>query len=145
MKDKRQMRIREIVSQREIETQEDLVKALEESGYPVTQATISRDIKELQLIKVIGSHGRYKYAIPVATTRMSLDALQRRLAEVFVSLRRANNLIVLRVLPGNAHSIASLIDGMDLPNLVGTIAGDDTLLLICTDEADAIEMESMFL
>ncbi len=145
VKDKRQMRIKEIVSQREIETQEDLVKALEESGYPVTQATISRDIKELQLIKVVGSNGRYKYAIPVAAAHMSMDALRRRLAEVFVSLRRANNLIVLRVLPGNAHSIASMIDNMELPDLIGTIAGDDTLLLIYSDEDTALRMENMLL
>ncbi|WDM02837.1 arginine repressor [Alicyclobacillus cycloheptanicus] len=136
------MRIKEIVSQREIETQEDLVKALEESGFPVTQATISRDIKELQLIKVVGSNGRYKYAIPVSAAPVSADALRRRLADVFVSLRRANNLLVLRVAPGNAHAIASILDNMNLPDLLGTLAGDDTLLLICADEASAKSLAS---
>lgn len=141
MKDKRHMKIKEIVSQREIDTQEDLVQELERSGFPVTQATISRDIKELQLIKVVGSHGRYKYAIPMTASNVSLDTLRRKLMEVFVSLARATNLIVIKVLPGNAHSIGFTIDNMEISGLLGTLAGDDTLLLICADEEQAIALE----
>ncbi|MCL6446499.1 MAG: arginine repressor [Alicyclobacillus sp.] len=143
VKEKRHIRIKEIISQRDIETQEELVRSLEESGFPVTQATISRDIKELQLIKVIGANGRYKYALPQAAAAMvPADTFHRRLAEVFVSLAQANNLLVLKVLPGNAHSIASMIDGMCLDGLLGTIAGDDTMLLICADEAAADRIEN---
>jgi len=141
VKEKRHMKIKEIVSQREIDTQDDLVQALERSGFPVTQATISRDIKELQLIKVVGSHGRYKYAIPMTTSNMSLDTLRRKLMEVFVSIARATNLIVIKVLPGNAQSIGFMIDNMEINGLIGTLAGDDTLLLICADEEQARTLE----
>ncbi len=137
------MKIREIVSQREIETQEELVRALEEAGFPVTQATISRDIKELQLIKVVGSNGRYKYAVPVHTTTVSLDAVRRKLAEVFLSIARANNLLVLKVMPGNAHAVGAMIDNVNIDGLLGTIAGDDTLLLICTDDEAAQRVASL--
>ncbi|WP_283163021.1 arginine repressor [Alicyclobacillus mengziensis] len=141
MKDKRHMKIKEIVSQREIETQEELVSALEEAGYVATQATVSRDIKELQLIKVVGSHGRYKYAIPVTATTVSLETLRRKLSDVFVSMTRANNLLVLKVLPGNAHSIGAMLDAIEIDGLLGTIAGDDTLLLITADETAAMNVE----
>lgn len=140
MKEKRHMRIKEIVSQREIETQEDLVHSLEEAGFAVTQATISRDIKELQLIKVVGSTGRYKYAIPVMSSAVTTDAFRRKLMEVFVSYARAKNLLVIKVLPGNAHAIGAMLDGMSMRGLLGTLAGDDTLLLICADEDSAIEV-----
>lgn len=144
MKEKRHMKIKEIVSQREIDTQEDLVHALEESGFPVTQATISRDIKELQLIKVVGSNGRYKYAIPMGTSGITLDSLRRKLMEVFMSIARTNNLIVIKVLPGNAHSIGFMLDNIEIEGLLGTLAGDDTLLLICSNEEQAIHLEKWF-
>lgn len=141
MKEKRLMRIKEIVSQRDIETQEELVQALEESGFPATQATVSRDIKELQLIKVVGQSGKYKYAIPMPATPYNVDMLRRKLAEVFVSLARAQNLLVLKVLPGNAHSIGAMLDTMNVEGLIGTIAGDDTLLLIAVDNDSALAVE----
>ncbi|MDP9727961.1 arginine repressor [Alicyclobacillus tolerans] len=145
MKDKRHMRIRELVSQYEIETQEELVKALEESGFPVTQATISRDIKELQLIKVVGSNGRYKYAIPVAASGFSLSTLRRKLAEVLISHARANNLLVIKLMPGNAHAIGAMMDGMTQHGLLGTIAGDDTILVVCQDDESAIKLMALLL
>ncbi|WP_067625436.1 arginine repressor [Alicyclobacillus acidiphilus] len=138
VKDQRLMRIRELVSQQEIETQEELVRELEASGFAVTQATISRDIKELQLIKVVGNNGRYKYAIPNATNNISVEALRRRLADVFISQARANNLIVIKVAPGNAHAIGALLDALNPPGLLGSICGDDTILLVCQDDQTAI-------
>lgn len=134
------MRIRELVSQSEIETQEELVRALEDSGFAVTQATISRDIKELQLIKVVGTNGKYKYAIPNATNHISVEALRRRLADVFISQARTNNLIVVKVAPGNAHAIGALMDALNPPGLLGCICGDDTMLLVCQDETTAVEL-----
>lgn len=144
MKDKehRHLKIKELVSTREVETQEDLVHGLEEAGLVVTQATISRDIKELQLIKVIGSQGRYKYAIPMASASVSKDTFLRRWGDAFVSLARAQNLLVLKVLPGHAQSIASLIDNLNLAGVLGTLAGDDTLLMICADETVAGDVEA---
>jgi transcriptional regulator of arginine metabolism len=140
MKDQRLMRIRELVSQNEIETQEELVRALEESGFAVTQATISRDIKELQLIKVVGSSGRYKYAIPVVGSTITLEVLRRKLSEVFMSQSRAQNLVVIKVLPGNAQAIGAMIDSMNHAGLLGTIAGDDTILMVCSEEETAIRL-----
>lgn len=137
------MRIKEIVSQYEIETQEELVNYLEESGFVVTQATISRDVKELQLIKVVGSNGRYKYAIPVATSSISVSFLRRKLMDVFISQARANNLVVIKLLPGNAQAIASMIDSINLSGILGTIAGDDTILLVCQNDEVAIELIHM--
>lgn len=142
MKENRHFMIKELVSQREIETQDDLVKYLEEAGFAVTQATISRDIKELQLIKVVGSQGRYKYAIPMTTTIVSKEAFRRKLADSFVSLARAQNLIVLKVLPGNAHSVGAMVDSMNLPGVLGTLAGDDTLMMVCANEAMAVDVEN---
>lgn len=142
VKEKRHMRIKEIVSQNDVETQEELIHYLEMSGFSVTQATISRDIKELQLLKVVGRNGRYKYAIPVISSSVSLDMLRRKLTDVFVSLARANNLLILKVLPGNAHSIGAMLDNTQLQGLLGTIAGDDTLLLICVNETDARLLEN---
>lgn len=134
------MRIRELVSQQEIETQEELVKSLEESGFAVTQATISRDIKELQLIKVVGSSGRYKYAIPVMASTITIQGLRKKLADVFMSQARAGNLVVLKVLPGNAQAIGAMIDSMRHVGLLGTICGDDTILLVCADEETAVRL-----
>lgn len=145
MKGKRLLRIKEIVSQNEVETQEDLMKALEESGLQVTQATISRDIKELQLIKVIGTNGRYKYAIPASGSTMTIDALRRKLMDVFVSQARANNLLVIKVLPGNAHAIAIILDSLNHHGLLGTIAGDDTILLVCQDDMSAMELVQLLI
>lgn len=141
MKEKRLMKIREIVSQRDVETQEDLVQTLEESGFPATQATVSRDIKELQLIKVVGLSGKYKYAIPMPATPFNEDTFRRKLSEVFISVVRAQNLLVIKVMPGNAHSIGAMLDTIRVDGLVGTIAGDDTLLLITVDNDAAASVE----
>lgn len=140
MKEQRLMRIRALVSQQEIETQEELVRVLQESGLAVTQATISRDIKELQLIKVVGSNGRYKYAIPVTAATITLESLRRKLSEVFLSQARTGNLVVLKVLPGNAQAMGAMIDNMRHIGLLGTICGDDTILLVCADEACALRI-----
>jgi len=143
-KEERIARIRDIVSHQDIETQEDLQIVLEQQeGISVTQATISRDIKELQLTKVMGPHGRYKYAIPMNPLVYTLDAIHHRLLEVFVSISRAQNLLVLRVLPGHAHAIAWLFDNISIPGLLGTIAGDDTILLILSDTEAAENLEQL--
>lgn len=141
MKDRRLMKIKEIVSQREVETQEELVLALEEEGLSATQATVSRDIKELQLIKVVGLNGKYKYAIPVSAMPFNIDSFRRKLSEVFISVVRAQNLLLLKVMPGNAHAIGAMLDSMNVDGLLGTIAGDDTLLLISVDNEAAVSVE----
>lgn len=131
MKGQRQRKIKELIGSREIETQDELVEALGGEGFEVTQATVSRDIKELQLIKVPLEDGRYKYSIPQDQRFNSSSKLKRALLDHFVSAEAAENLVVLKCLPGTAGTIAALIDGMDWPEVAGTISGDDTMLLVC--------------
>lgn len=135
MKGQRQRKIREIIGSNEIETQEDLVEALSAEGMQVTQATVSRDIKEMQLIKVPLEDGRYKYSMPQDQRFNPAHKLKRALLDHFISADAAENLVVLKCLPGTAGTIASLIDGMDWPEIVGTIGGDDTTLVICRSKA----------
>ncbi|QJD82305.1 transcriptional regulator AhrC/ArgR [Cohnella herbarum] len=130
MKGPRQRKIRELISSREIETQEELVDALSMEGMQVTQATVSRDIKEMQLIKVPLEDGRYKYSMPQDQRFNPAHKLKRALLDHFVNADSADNLVVLKCLPGTAGTIAALIDGMDWPEIIGTIGGDDTTLLI---------------
>ncbi|RED61642.1 transcriptional regulator AhrC/ArgR [Cohnella lupini] len=140
MKGQRQRKIRELIGSREIETQEELVDVLGLEGMQVTQATVSRDIKELQLIKVPLEDGRYKYSMPQDQRYNPAHKLKRALLDHFVSAEAAENLIVLKCLPGTAGTITALIDGMDWPEIVGTIGGDDTTLLICRTKNNAEEM-----
>jgi transcriptional regulator of arginine metabolism len=130
MKGQRQRKIRELIGTRDIETQEDLVEVLSLEGMQVTQATVSRDIKEMQLIKVPLEDGRYKYSMPQDQRYNPAHKLKRALLDHFIGAEAAENLIVVKCLPGTAGTIASLIDGMDWPEVVGTISGDDTILLI---------------
>lgn len=130
MKGQRQRKIRELIGSREIETQEDLVEALSLEGMQITQATVSRDIKEMQLIKVPLEDGRYKYSMPQDQKYNPAHKLKRALLDHFVSADAAENLVVLKCLPATAGTIAALIDGMDWPEIIGTIGGDDTTLLI---------------
>jgi len=131
MKGQRHIKIREIITGREIETQDDLVEALRNAGYPVTQATVSRDIKELQLVKVPLSDGRYKYSLPSDQKYNPALKLKRALIDYFGSIDSADNLIVMKSLPGTANTIGELIDNLDWPDVMGTICGDNTVLIIC--------------
>jgi transcriptional regulator of arginine metabolism len=135
MKGQRQRKIRELIGSREIETQEELVEVLSREGMQVTQATVSRDIKEMQLIKAPLEDGRYKYSMPQDQRFNPAHKLKRALLDHFVGVEAAENLIVLKCSPGTAGTIASLIDGMDWPEVIGTIGGDDTTLLISRSKA----------
>jgi transcriptional regulator of arginine metabolism len=140
MKGLRQRKIRELIRAREIGTQEELVAALREEGMRVTQATVSRDIKEMQLVKVPLGDGRYKYSLPQEQRFNPAQKLKRALLDHFVSAEAAENLVVVKCLPGTANTIASLIDGMNWPELAGSISGDDTILLVCRSREKATEM-----
>src|SRR5699024_1694009 len=130
----RQIKIREIISNEQIETQEELVRRLNELDLNITQATISRDIKELQLIKVPAPSGQYIYSLPRARKYHPIDKLGRYLMDSFVKIDGADNLLVLKTLPGNAQSIGAIIDQIDWKEVLGTICGDDTCLIICKDK-----------
>ncbi|AJY77247.1 transcriptional regulator AhrC/ArgR [Paenibacillus beijingensis] len=131
MKGLRQVKIREIIAQEIIETQDELVESLRNAGLQVTQATVSRDIKEMQLIKIPAEDGRYKYSLPQEQRAVPVNKLKRALLDHFLHIDYTDNLVVMKCLPGTANTIGALIDGMDWPEVMGTICGDDTILIIC--------------
>lgn len=145
MKAQRHIKIREIITNRDVETQEDLVAELKKAGYNVTQATVSRDIKELHLVKVPTKNGDYKYSLPADNRFNPQQKLKRLLMEAFVGIEQSENLVVMKTMPGNAHAIASPIDHMGWTDILGTIAGDDTILLICRDRERALEIKNRFI
>ncbi|MEF2964444.1 transcriptional regulator ArgR [Paenibacillus sp. M1] len=134
MKGQRHIKIREIIANQEIETQDELVEALRKADFQVTQATVSRDIKELMLIKVPTDEGKYKYSMPTVHRSNPVQKLQRALIDNFVNIDHTGNLVVVKCLPGTANSVAVLIDNIEWPDLLGTICGDDTILMICRNE-----------
>ncbi|QQK79782.1 transcriptional regulator ArgR [Salicibibacter cibi] len=130
-KGQRHVKIREIINEQEVDTQEELVFQLQEAGFNVTQATVSRDIKELHLVKVLTPDGRYKYSLPADRRFNPEEKLKKHLFDSFVSIDYSEHLIVLKTLPGNAHAIGALIDHLSWEDIMGTICGDDTILIIC--------------
>ena len=130
MKAKRQALIREIVESQSIQTQEELAEALRQHGMVVTQATVSRDIKELHLLKVLAEDGGYRYATMDKSEQGMSDRLIRMLADSVVDMQSANNLIVIHTLAGSAHVAGEAVDSLKWPEILGTIAGDNTILVI---------------
>lgn len=144
-KGKRHIKILEMIANNEIETQDDLVDNLHSQGYDVTQATASRDIKELSLIKVPLQDGRYKYSVPSEQRTNPFNRLKRVMKDSFVRLDEAGQLIVVKTLPGNANAIGDLIDDLEWDGLLGTICGDDTILMICRSEEYAPSISAQIL
>ena len=140
MKAKRQALIREIVEAQSIQTQEELAEALRAHGMVVTQATVSRDIREMHLLKVLAEDGSYRYATMEKSDSGMNDRLIRMLTDSVVEMNSANNLIVIHTLPGSAHVAAEAIDNLKWPETIGTIAGDNTILVIVrtNEEVDAV-------
>ena len=134
MKSQRQAKIMEIIANRNVETQEQLLALLQEEGFRGTQATISRDIKELRIVKELTSLGTYRYA--TSNNEMS-GSFSSRLNTIFrecvISIDYAQNIIVVRTLPGLASAAGSAIDAMNLSLVVGTLAGDDTVMVVMRD------------
>lgn len=131
MKPRRQMKIQEIITKEVIRTQEELADKLRLAGFDVTQATVSRDIKEMGLIKLPTADDDYRYAIPTEVHPANLtDRLKRLLRETVVSINDSENLIVIHTIPGNAHALAAVLDNTNWDEVIGTVAGDDTILLV---------------
>ena len=140
MKAKRQAMIREIIESQSIQTQEELAEALRAHGMVVTQATVSRDIREMHLLKVLAEDGSYRYATMEKSDSGMNDRLIRMLSDSVVEMNSANNLIVIHTLPGSAHVAAEAIDNLKWPETIGTIAGDNTILVIVrtNEEVDTV-------
>lgn len=140
MKNDRQNQLLQIISEECIETQEQLLDRLQARGIKCTQATISRDIKEMHLIKEPAGQGRYRYAVSAHRTRLNFaDKLRTIFRESVISVDLAQNLVVIKTMPGLASAAASALDGMEINAKVGTLAGDDTVLLIMRDTMGAEE------
>lgn len=144
MRYSRHGKILEIIEAKVIETQEQLVTELRKSGMEVTQATVSRDIKELRLAKVMDSSGNMRYASVVQSENPVSDKLLRVFAEAFLSCDYANNIVAVKTLPGMAQAAASVIDSLKWPDTIGTIAGDDTVMIVCRAEKIAEKLAEKF-
>jgi transcriptional regulator of arginine metabolism len=141
----RHITIRELINEHEIETQDELVAELKALDYNVTQATVSRDIKELHLVKVPTLSGKYKYSLPADLKFNPEEKLKRLIEDAFVNIDHASHFVVLKTLPGNANAVGVLIDNLDWEEIMGTICGDDTCLIICREEDQAEEMKKRFI
>ena len=139
MKSTRQNIILQIISEQEIETQNQLMDVLAQRGVPSTQATLSRDIKELHLTKTLAPSGKYRYAAPAADEFPGYDErLKKIFRECVTSYAEAQNIIVIKTLPGLAPAVCTAVDGIaPLPGLVGSLSGNDTVFLAMRDNAAA--------
>lgn len=144
MKTMRHAMILEIIEAKNIETQEELAEELRHHGVNVTQATVSRDIKELRLLKVLSDNGGYRYATAERAEKGINDRFIRIFSESVMSIAGAGNLIVLKTLSASAPSAAEAIDSLKWPEIIGTIAGDNTILVIIKNIEDVDEIIARF-
>ena len=134
MKSKRQEKIIEIVTNQVIETQDDLITSLKACGFAVTQATISRDIRELKLTKILTGGGKSRYILPITGEAEKNFKFNTALVESIRSVDSAQNIIVLKTYPGMANAVATGLDAIDRqPDILGCVAGDDTILIVTRD------------
>ncbi|MBQ5799896.1 MAG: arginine repressor [Oscillospiraceae bacterium] len=140
MKNNRQDKILEIIEAEPIETQEQLIERLASYGIKSTQATISRDIKQLHLMKEPTGDGSYRYAVSAHKTKLNFaERFRIILRESLLKVDRAQNIVVLKAITGLGSAVGAAFDGMDIPMMVGSIAGDDTVMIVMRDEQSAIE------
>lgn len=137
MKNTRQSAILAIIEQQDVETQEELAQALRDRGFAVTQATVSRDIKDLRLLKVTTGHGGYKYATADRAEHSLSDRFVRIFVNSVISIDFAQNIIVIKTISGSAAAAAEAIDSMHWNEILGTMAGDNTILCVVHNEDEA--------
>lgn len=143
MKSARQKKILEIISAKDVETQNQLIDELAAVGVKSTQATLSRDIKELRLMKELTGGGKYRYVAAGKDDAVDYDQrLKKIFRECVTSYDAAQNIIVIRTMPGLAPAACSALDGMEIPGLVGTLAGDDTAFIAMRDNESALRFEN---
>ncbi len=140
MKIDRRSKMLEIISRKEIETQEELAQELRKEGFNVTQATVSRDIKNLQLIKVLSSTGRYKYVANKEDTKDAIGKLVTLLSHTIISVENIDKMVVVRTITAAASTAAEAIDQLALAEIAGTIAGDNTIFMMARSDDMAVEI-----
>lgn len=137
MKNSRHNKILQIIAEHNIETQDDLISKLCDSGFDVTQATVSRDIKQLQLVKIATDDGKYKYALPRKDDATSSAKFKNILYETAISAQNAENIVVIKTYPGMANAAAAAVDALAGEMIIGCIAGDDTIFIVVKDDDQA--------
>lgn len=148
MKNARQQKILEIIDTYDIDTQELMIEKLREAGINATQTTISRDIRELKLVKGMTGKGEYKYVLPGVKKGANIPVLNSALTESVLHIEAAGNIVVVKTFPGMANALAVCVDSLEKPHIVGSVAGDDTILLVVRNEEVArevsLELKSVF-
>ncbi len=140
MKNVRQQKILELIDTYDIDTQEAMIDRLREAGINATQTTISRDIRELKLVKGMTGKGEYKYIRPGAKRETNIPVLNSALTESVVRIEAAGNIVVVKTFPGMANALAVCVDSLEKLHIVGSVAGDDTILLVVRSEEVAHEV-----
>ncbi len=133
MKNARQQKILELIESYDIDTQETLIKRLREVGYNVTQTTVSRDIRQLNLVKGVTAVGTYKYVAPQISKTNNVPVLNSAITDSVVKIEAAGNIVVIKTFSGMANAIAVCVDSIHHDDIVGSVAGDDTILLVIKD------------
>lgn len=140
MKNERQARILEMVTKYDVQTQEEITERLKNEGFKVTQATVSRDLKELKLTKSMSSTGKYRYIPHHGHDRMGMVKLNTAMLSSIVGVKYSMNNVVIKTFPGLAQAVASSVDAMNIDSILGCVAGDDTIIVVTTDEDSAAEL-----
>lgn len=141
MKNARQKKILELIEKYDIDTQETLIERLSEVGVTVTQTTVSRDIKELKLVKGMTARGTYKYIVPEVKRDNNAPILNSALTDAVIKIEAARNIVVVKTFPGMANALAVCVDSLEQDHIVGSVAGDDTILLVIKDDDMAKSVE----
>ncbi len=141
MKKNRQEKMLELISRYEIDTQDELIARLRENGYDVTQATVSRDIRELKIAKMTTGKGTYRYVLPRQLDNSNVGMkLSAALVDSITRVDYAANIVVIRTYPGLANAVAVGIDSISLPEILGCVAGDDAIMIVVRDESCALDL-----
>ncbi len=140
MKNTRQQKILELITRYDIDTQEMMIEKLREAGINATQTTISRDIRDLKLVKGMSANGEYKYVSPEVRKSVGAPVLNSALTESVVRIEAAGNIVVVKTYAGMANALAVCVDSLEQPHIVGSVAGDDTILLVVRSEEIAKEV-----
>ena len=133
----RQNKIIELIVENVVDTQEKLAELLKNSGFNVTQATVSRDIKELQLVKTPIASGQYKYTLPEQAAKQAIDRYSKIFKDVVQNVDMSGNMVVVKTLIGCANAACEAIDSLEFPYIIGTLAGDNTVFIVCDSPKNA--------
>lgn len=144
MKTRRHAKILELIKEHDIDTQDELLRHLRESGFDVTQATVSRDIKELRLVKTLSRTGNYKYSTGNESTGDMSSKFYSLFSDSVISVEAAQNIVVIKCITGMAQAVCASMDAVYWQGFVGTLAGEDTIFVVCRSEAIAQDTQGEF-